>query len=777
MKRISIVIVILILVLLAAVVFAACDQTPAQPSEGSGRDVSGTASGSPRTDESGNASAQTSEGPGEPDAQESGEQNPGSETSQAGHRKTQRNGLVFSSEEQADPIMEYGLAEFRAYTRADANGKYAGDIYAQYYNNYLLPYYDMLSDNQILIDPDSVKSNWFPNGSEDTKLRIASSYGNLYRKIAQDMLPYMLPDPDELLLSIAEYCGSDASVLDRRLDVEKMKSDYQKWLDNWDARHFYELLRTDWGTYWEDNLWAGDKYVFNDVTVGFSSPKYNRQKCVNLRVFGDEYDGDKQEAFLPYSRASALLTEIQDTRAKGDEFYYQDFTVSIRNNSDVAYAKMWEIFKMFFPHATESQQREWFNAMRSGETKHVFVNSYDYGFRFNKYLNYLEERDYSFVMPEFGKYDGAEPRFGTEYRVDINDWYTNGTCDSYINFGLRSGNGGDGQIVLTMTIEIGGKDLRPTNLYRDSDVFYSNNYQCSYGVFYAILAPFYYNEAVKSGCFTPYVYSGELTQNPIPLTPDYQKEKEEKTLKDVIGTGTGESVQHEDSKWLQNGFGAEYHDFPERRDQMTPPDFEKLGYKQNSDGNWVRQLPTTDIETSHTLVYDSEGVLIGGQRSYRDGTSRTYTYKTDVHNNPVASIDRYYNSANEMTDQAICRYDRQGNATRRDFYESSLRSGEVNYYRTQSIVLDADGEVADRTFYKDNKKASEYTVMTYENLQGSVGNPVTEYQKVVRHITYDSDGSVKNVEEEIVVTTKEKEEATHAVQNYLEKITGVKRDY
>ncbi|MBP5231614.1 MAG: hypothetical protein ILO68_07775 [Clostridia bacterium] len=129
-----------------------------------------------------------------------------------------------------------------------------------------------------------------------------------------------------------------------------------------------------------------------------------------------------------------------------------------------------------------------------------------------------------------------------------------------------------------------------------------------------------------------------------------------------------------------------------------------------------------------------------------------------------------------MTDQSISRYDRDGAAYRRDYYETDLRSGEVNYFRTQSVIYDGEGEVCNRTFYRDNKRVSEYTVHTYESYTGTVGNPVIEYEKVVTETTFTESGAVDQVHKESVITTKEKEAATHAVQNYLEKVTGVKRD-
>ncbi|MBP5231615.1 MAG: hypothetical protein ILO68_07780, partial [Clostridia bacterium] len=540
--------------------------------------------------------------------------------------RKRRDGIVFTSEEQAEPIMDLALAEFQGLMRADKQTRYSDRIYAKYYNNYLLPYLEMLSSQQTVVEPGTGPSNWFPKGTDGIRSLIQSSYGNMYRKIAQDMLPYMLPDPDELLKSIAACCGGSSTVVDQRLDIDQMKQDYQKYADNWETMHYFDLLKSDWGTYWEDNLWAGTSYDFGNVWVGFCSPKYNRQKLVNLAVFGDKIEDDKREAFLPYSTANALLTEIQDARSKGGEFYIQNFTVTVKGTSEIASARLRDIFELFFPHASEAERSAWYAEMLSGETKHAFVYSVDHGFRFDKYINCYVENDYSFVMPSFGQYDGAQPRFGTEYRVDINDWYTNRTCDSYMKLGINTTHASQEEVYMTLKVEIGGKDILPTNLYRDADVFYCTNYQCNYGVFYPILAPFYYSEAVNSGCFTPYVISEPFAEDDIPIAPEYTAPKTEKTLADVIGDGTGEHGPTQETKWLSDGFGNDYHDFPPRNDPTSPQDLEKLGYKQNADGNWVRTLPTKDNEVSHTLIYDGDGVLRESERKYDTGTTRRSTY-------------------------------------------------------------------------------------------------------------------------------------------------------
>ena len=705
-------------------------------------------------------------------------ENSGATADDGKEQKKRKSNIRFYSEEQAEPIMEHGLAEVQGYLKADKEAKYTEQILARYYNNYLLPYTEMLAEKQVVVEPGTVQSNWWPEGTESMKGNLQSTLANAYRKMAQDMLPYMIPDPDELLNNLAREFGGNPDV-DKKLDIAKMKQDYQDYLDNYDFVHSC-LLVSDYGTFWEDNLYYGDAYgVGSNVSVRFTSPKYNRQMLINCEIYGTD-DEEHREAFLPLTTTSNLLTEIQSARSHGNEFYIQNIGITAVGDEATALDNIWKAFKILFPHADEDELRVRFNDVRNGETKHIFVRSHDYAFRFNKYMNFLETPDYSFVMPQFGLYDGAQTRFdGAGYLVDINDWYTNGTCDCYMKIGVNcTGGNEEGEKVYSLTVEIGGKECLPTNLYRDGDIFYAVNYQVQYGIYYPIYTPFYYSEAVNSGYFTPYVILDEQNEGEgeLPLIPEYPPVKEEKTLRDVVGDGTQEPVKEKaETRWLRDGFGEEFT-FPERRKELPIADLSALGYYHNEDGSWTRSLPTNEFETDHKLFYDEKGVLTGGTRTYKDGTRRTYDYATDINFNPIMSIDRYYDADGNQTNVALSRYDAHSQHTyERTFYEGDVRPGEIDYFKLQSLNYDEAGDVSSRTVYVDNKPVTRTYVNTYENTIGTYGDTRTEYTKIVTTDTYGPDGSIVDSHSDTVVTTEEKAEAQHAVQRYLEELTGIKR--
>ena len=695
--------------------------------------------------------------------------------------KKRKSNIRFYDEQQAQPLMDHGLAEVQGYLAADKNAEYTERILARYYNNYLLPYTEMLAEKQVLFEPGSVASNWWPEGTASMKENLNSTLANAYRKLAQDMLPYMLPDPDELLVNLALKFGGDPNV-DKKLDISAMKQAYETYLDNWDFVH-HSLLTTDWGTFWEDNLYYGEGYPLNGVYVSFTSPKYNRQMLVNVEVYGAD-DEEHREAFLPLSTASNLLTEIQEARSHGSEFYIQNISIGTSASSEAEAAnKMWEVFKICFPHANEDELRVRFDEVLNGETKHMFVRSHDFIFRFNRYMNFLNDPDYSFVMPQADLYDGAQTRFeGAGYLVDINDWYTNGTCDSYMKIGInKTGyNSDSGTYSCALSIEIGGNECLPTNLYRDGDIFYAVNYQVQYGVYYPIYTPFYFSEAVNSGYFTPYVILDPQPEGEgdIPLIPEYPAAKKEKTLRDTVGDGTQEPVREkQETKWLREGFGDDFK-FPERRKELPDADLSALGYHHNEDGTWTRDMMHGDFVKSYSLIYDEKGVLTGGIKTFTDGTMLTVDYATDINFNPVMSIDRYYDAEGKQTDVAIARYNSSDSrAYERTFYESEVRPGEIDNFKKQSIHYDETGDVCDRTIYKDNQPATRWYVNTIENTVGTQGDMRTEYVKTVTTDTYAPDGSIAESKTETVITTEEKAEAGNAVQKYLEEVTGVKRDY
>lgn len=758
-------------------------------SDGGSRD-DGTSQGSaseeggPQEDYSeGDGSQENSRGNGSQDNQSKGDGSQG-DASQSGNSQENKNsdraehktsGYRFSSAEQAKAIMELGLAEYRGLNNADMQFRYGTAIENRYINQYLIPYLEVLSEEQVVIDPDSIDSKWFPAANPDMAGRLNSSYGNIYRKMAQDMLPYMLPDPDVALMQIGRLFGQ-ADPSGQELDVLDLQQDYQDYLDSYDFVH-NTLPTTDYGTFWEDFLYEGDSYGFSDGkltgTVGFSCPRYNRQYLVNLLVFGENADEGHRQAIQPYSSATNLLSEIQYAREKGganNELYYQDIYISVTGEPAAAKQRLYEIFKILQPYCSDSERYERFQRIQEPSPyRTLLIRRHENTFRFDPYLEYFKEQDYSFRAPVL--YGAYEKFSGAGYRVDVNDFFINGTADSFVNFSMSDSGGTDGKTTYNLTVHVGGRDIMPTNLYRNSEIFYQVNKQVSMGVFYPLLAPAYYSEAVRSGYFTPYVIPEERAEENIPIAPIYGKPKKETTLADYYGLNERKNMDRA-TGWLTSGFGDDAHDFPPGALPREPKDLSALGYYKDADGNWNRNMQTKSPGESYVLTYDETGLLISGKRTFDGAGTIEYTYKTDVDGNPAYSIDRMYDVHGIMEEQAITQYHKDGGKTTTT-YENQLRSGEVNYKKTYEAGFSSNGEVTNFVSYQNDGETPslQITVSEFDIAGGKLGDVQTDHVQRVTTTRYDESGTVISSEnEDTVLSTESQEYSKDPLRRHVEEL-------
>lgn len=202
----------------------------------------------------------------------------------------------FASVEAAKPALEAGLAEYRAYLKGDTSGQYTQQIENRYINHYLIPYLEVLQQNQLLIDPDSVDSKWFSEENTSMSDKVAGgSYENIYKKYAQDMIPYMLPDPDVMLhnvFGVFKSHGMTADPEDKQINAAKILEAY----NNYDPKWYESNWSTDWQKLNRDfhYCYSGDAYRASgdgiSASISFTSPKYNERYYINANVFGTDDD-------------------------------------------------------------------------------------------------------------------------------------------------------------------------------------------------------------------------------------------------------------------------------------------------------------------------------------------------------------------------------------------------------------------------------------------------------------------------------------------------------
>ena len=700
------------------------------------------------------------------------------ETEKETNPGTKKNAYQFDSVEQAENSMDLGLREFRAYKKADTGYDFTNEIEARYKNRYLIPYLEVLAKNQITVDPDSVDSDWFTEPNDSLVSKLQGSYGNIYRKMAQDMLPYMLPDPDDIVSEFAGAFGGSASASDK-LDYAAAKAAYEEW-NSPEMRRFRrgQLLSSDLGTYWEDYIYGGSGYSFGSgnesVYLGFTCPNYNRRYFINLQVFGED-DDENRTSIQPTITANNLLSEIQYVRERSpQEQDIQFIDVSIRAGSEARCLEIaFRALRILQPYASYSELSERFHKMQ--QHWYYNVSGYNEPFRFDFYLDYWEKNNYSFqLLSPDPLYDRVQEKFpGAGYMTNIQDSYFNHTGEANITYSLINNGKDDNGYHYYFRITLNGPTAVFTDLYRDDMVYYSN-YKPQMGIFYPFLTTFYYNEAAKAGLFTPYVIPDEATEGKIDLIPQYEMPETFTTYGDY--TAAQQSLPSKETTWLTDGFGADQHEFPPGTPEREPMDLSKLGYKKNVNGDWVRTMVTRGVyETSRELIYDETGLLKEGRVTYDDGSNKMITYKTRADGSPSYSREQYYDKNGDMTMHSITKYSDNGRT--QTYYETELRHGETDYLKTEELTWNNRNEITGvRRYYEDQTVRFQYTSSEYEAMSGSYGDVRHEKVRQETYTSYNPDGSIASSEsEQTVLDPDEKEDAKHAVQRFLEEKTGIKR--
>ena len=215
-------------------------------------------------------------------------------------------------------------------------------------------------------------------------------------------------------------------------------------------------------------------------------------------------------------------------------------------------------------------------------------------------------------------------------------------------------------------------------------------------------------------------------------------------------------------------------------------DMSNLGYTQNEDGTWTREMSIEDpdgINTlkKYTLTYDETGLLISGYKEFNDGTTRTIDFKTDAKGNPIESIDRYYDKDGNMYAHSASSYWPNGGCSSRTWYSTEVVEGAGGYRKLENVTYDTQGNMTSWTKFNPNGSPAYQKVIsrwTDQAAGSTVGTLILVEYTLVTDTEHDEYGNVINsYEKQFAVRqdSKDEQKQRDALYDYLEDKTGVRR--
>lgn len=730
---------------------------------------------------------------------QSGEE--GSGSGQSASKVVEGPDYHFYSKDQAEHATEFGVQEYRAYTKGDSDGSHSRAIEDRYVNRYLRPYLEFLSKEQLLVEPESVQSDWFKERNPVMSAKVGSgASGNVYRKMAQDMLPYMLPDPDDMvrdLLDLYASYGMTGATIDKRIDAAEILKDYEEY----DPMESESSWSYDWEKFNRDfhYCYMGSSYGASgnggNAGVGLISPSYNEAYKINYAVFGEKDYEKNKTTIAPHTDAGVLLTELQDLRElEGEpEYYIQEIRLSVEMpTKDQAQELLRKAFAIVQPYNTEENRLEILKksqdpiyvplAMEDWSGGNVtytyemlpYYQGHEELLKFDQAILFNMQRDYTPTYapdPMYNVKINCKNPYSPGYYTDSWLSYFNHTCDVHVDYQIDEY---DNQYTNTywigLHIRYAGPVAYATNLRAEKYDGWS--WTDTYGLYYPLTVPIFYNEAAKNGYFTPYVIPAKREEGSLDgvipafesVTPAYTQEAP------YVNKNEQESERERMNRWLSEGFGEDKHTFPPHAKDREKVDWSgRNGYTGGENGTWIREMETKspdggNLVTKHTLTYDETGLLTSGYMEYKDGSYRTIDYRTDIDGNPVNAVERIYNKDGTMTNQMFSRIDRGGNVTSRDLYSTTM--GPSGYQLLESVSYNSDGEVTDWTAYNENgSPKARKTTVSWQEIGGTTGNPVTVTYTRVTETTHDEQGNVLTSSEKQYA--KQDAKVLHTLQDYL----------
>lgn len=693
--------------------------------------------------------------------------------------------------ENARNYAEVGLREYRAYLRGDKENKFSGEIDARYRNNYLIPYLTALAAEQVLIAPNSVDSEWFTELNPNLP-PVDGSYGNVYKKLAQDMLPYMLPDPDVMTRQLlAAFGGSEAvSQIDKRIDPKKIKEEY----DNYDPYYYEESWSRDWEDFHRDfhYCYSGEGYGAGGLYFNYISPKYNERYLINSAVFGID-DKDNRTTIAPWSNASVLITQLKDIRERegSSEFYIQEIELQVRGDSmEEARAAMDRAFAIVQPYNTPEGRAQ---ILSDARNDHIWamVGQEDYStgtmkpvyemmpafagterrFLFDELINYYFKKDYTPTWnptPLYNLNTNSKNPYSPGYMTQLVDSYFNNTCDVHVDYlieGGRTGSDEDSDYYEVLRIRYAGPTANAMNerKYTGSGWTWAD----TYGIYYPLTVPIYYNEAVLNGFFTPYEIPKKVREGEIGVAPDYTEDKPRYTEEAPrVSKNEQESKESQITRWFDSGLGSDR--FPARTEDREKVDwYGWKGYTHNDDGTWTRELPADGYITKHTLTYDETGLLKYAYRSYKDGGYRMSEFMLDSDGNPTLSIEKFYDKNGSLENQMINHYGGNGSfvCSRDYYYKEKDASGNYRCYQTNHYNS-AGNNTGWEKYYDNGGIQFRKTTTYWEEMGSSAINPVITRYARVDEIEYDRNGNIINTESKQFAAVKDRNDYSKRVKEF-----------
>lgn len=667
--------------------------------------------------------------------------------------------LSYSCMTEANSMSALGLAELRAY---DRNVKTSGQQTAvdnHYFNKYYLPYLTLLAKEQKTTAKSTVSSEWFTKKNQSMYyLAEDSTYSNIYKKMAQDMYTRMLPDPDVIFEQVSKLAESNGFILDKSCGgfINKAETLYE--LEREATALSYVKYITD---YYGESYWfydaSGDRDSY--IVLSFISPRYNLFGVINDYLYDWKTIPEGAFTVEPMTDTTVTLDELRELRARSErEFCIQSIYVSLHNGGMISRDRQNELLLALMdivqPYCETNSGR-----LADMLEKGTEENRY----KFDKYLEYFMNRDYSQKAI-------SRPDIPDDYFVTVEDAAVYGTCDTYIDilatdyYNTDKNEGSAG-----IYINCGGNEIMPAYRVKEhgsSEVM---------GVYYTLLMPVYYNDAVINGFFEPYTIPEKRSEYEITITPDYSSGVYSSSAPyvplDISAEGEAEGLSP--TYLFTHGLGEAAHSSSwHEREKM---DISSLGYTQNPDGTWDRSIASRVEGASSTLTYDDTGLLIGGKTIYSDLSFKDVEYKTDENGNAVMSVDKLYDKDGKLIDQAITEYSGETRTTAH--YETAIRDGRQNYIKTDTECRDAQGVLINRTEYNENGSPNNETIVSSreEMISGTAGDSRIKTIRTVTYVTYDENGNMTG-NHTVDVPMPENEEPKHALQKYLEEHTGIRRD-
>ncbi len=667
--------------------------------------------------------------------------------------------LSYSSVTEAISMTNMGLNELRAYERNATTSGQLTAVTNHYFNKFYLPYLKQLAKEQHIAKKDTVSSEWFKKQNQSMNyLPEDYTYGNIYKKMAQDMYTRMLPDPDVILEQIRTLAENNGFLFNEdysgQLTKENRTEKLKELKTESEALQYIEYI----------NDWYGDCYFFqnadgSEIALSFICPRYNQFGIINDYFYNWETIPEDAFTVEPRTDAAVTLEELAEARARFErEFYIQDICVTISNegilSNDRQNELLLELMEILQPYCNTNSERL-ADILASGTEKNLY--------KFDQCLEYFKQQVYM-------KKQITRPDF-LNYFVTIQDEARYGFSDSYLDvhaFSNYDAEKKEGRV--GVLISCGGNEIVPT--YRVKE---HGSPEEVMGVYYPLLVPVYYNDAVINGFFEPYRIPECLPEYEITITPDYTTKYYNNENPYVpIDISSENSEEGQSPTYLfMNGFGEASHSLSwHEREKL---DLSALGYTKNSDGTWDRSIASRVDGATSTLTYDDTGLLIGGSTLYNDFSYKEIEYKTDENGNAIMSIDKLYDKDGKLIDQAITEYSDEMRTTAH--YETTIRDGKQNYVKTDSECRDAQGMLIRRTEYNENGSPNNETIVSSreEMISGTAGDARTKSIRTVTYVTYDENGNVTG-NHTVDVPMPEDEEPKHAVQKYLEEHTGIRRD-